>query len=754
MKTILIHIKTSLVFTLFSLFLTSSLLAQSPDKMSYQAVVRDANDNLLANSTIGMQISILQDSETGSSVYVETHSALSNANGLVSLEIGTGTVVSGDFSTIDWSGGSYFIKTESDPNGGSDYTISGTSQLLSVPYALYATSSGESLPYTAGDGIDISGNEIQNTAPDQDVFITGSGATSVSGSYPSFTISSTDEVNDEDADPDNEIQDLTISGDQLSISDGNSVTLPTGTTYTAGTDISITANSINNTAPDQTVSLSGSGATSISGSYPDFTISSTDLVNDADADPDNEIQDISLVGTDLSISDGSTVDLSSLASNDGWNISGNSGTVAGTNFIGTTDDINIDFRTNNVIRTRITTNSQIEILNSGQSVFIGEGAGQNDDLSTNKNTFIGYQSGMANTTGDNCVAFGYQSFLSNTTGSNNTAIGRTALRSSTTGNSNTAVGINSMYSNIGGSNNSAFGALALNANTEGVFNTAIGYQSLLSNTEGNSNVALGTTALYYNTEGNFNVALGSGALHENTTGISNVSVGNSALFENTTGEYNVGVGTSNLRDNTTGYQNVAVGANALDANTTGYNNVVIGDYSGTSGNYNNRIALGASVDNTASNQVRIGNSSITSIGGYANWSNVSDKRFKTDIQENVVGLSFILALRPVTYKLDLNAINTAIPMQGRNGKNNINQEKAEMIQTGFIAQEVEKSAKEIGYDFSGVDAPKNENDFYGLRYAEFVVPLVKATQEQQALIEQQQKEIDELKKLVMQLISE
>ncbi|RLD21702.1 MAG: hypothetical protein DRI54_08945, partial [Bacteroidetes bacterium] len=116
--------------------------------MSYQAVIRDASDNLLTNTTIGMQISILEGSETGTAVYVETHTPLSNANGLVSLEIGDGIAISGDFGTIDWTTGFYFIKTETDPEGGINYTISGTSQLLSVPYALYATSSGESLPYT------------------------------------------------------------------------------------------------------------------------------------------------------------------------------------------------------------------------------------------------------------------------------------------------------------------------------------------------------------------------------------------------------------------------------------------------------------------------------------------------------------------------------------------------------------------------------------------------------------------------------
>src|SRR5690554_5835793 len=120
------------------LLMTASVFAQAPEKMSYQAVVRDGSNALVSSTAVGMQISILQGSATGTAVYVETQTPTSNINGLVSLEIGSGTVVSGDFTTIDWANGLYFIKTETDPTGGTSYTITGTSQLLSVPYALHA----------------------------------------------------------------------------------------------------------------------------------------------------------------------------------------------------------------------------------------------------------------------------------------------------------------------------------------------------------------------------------------------------------------------------------------------------------------------------------------------------------------------------------------------------------------------------------------------------------------------------------------
>jgi hypothetical protein len=97
-----------------------------------------------------MQISILQGSANGTAVYVETQTPTTNTNGLVSLEVGGGTVLSGNFSTIDWANGPYFIKTETDPAGGTNYTITGTSQLLSVPYAMYAAASGSSIPGPQG----------------------------------------------------------------------------------------------------------------------------------------------------------------------------------------------------------------------------------------------------------------------------------------------------------------------------------------------------------------------------------------------------------------------------------------------------------------------------------------------------------------------------------------------------------------------------------------------------------------------------
>jgi hypothetical protein len=146
------------IFTLYAaLFMAAGAFAQAPEKMSYQAVVRNGSNNLVTSSAVGMQISIVQGSVNGTPVYVETQTPTTNSNGLVSFEIGTGTT-SDNFSSINWANGPYFIKTETDPSGGTNYSIMGTSQLLSVPFAMYAKTSGSSTPGPQGpagaNGID------------------------------------------------------------------------------------------------------------------------------------------------------------------------------------------------------------------------------------------------------------------------------------------------------------------------------------------------------------------------------------------------------------------------------------------------------------------------------------------------------------------------------------------------------------------------------------------------------------------------
>lgn len=258
---------------------------------------------------------------------------------------------------------------------------------------------------------------------------------------------------------------------------------------------------------------------------------------------------------------------------------------------------------------------------------------------------------------------------------------------------------------------------------------------------------MGHESLQYNTTGYANTAAGYHSLWVNTTGENNTSIGALALTQNTTGHSNVAIGFGTLSNSVTGYWNTAVGNNALGY-CTGSNNTGIGRNAGQLSNnfnvLNNSTAIGYEAVSTASNQVRIGNSSVTSIGGYASWSNLSDGRFKKDVREDVSGLDFINKLRPISYSIDKKGLNKFLGLKEELNTKSDEVRKLPLRQNGFIAQEVEKLIKESGFVFDGIEAPQNENDHYSIRYAEFVVPLVKAVQELSAKVNEQQRTIDRL----------
>ncbi|MBF01867.1 MAG: hypothetical protein CMP76_01085 [Flavobacterium sp.] len=217
-------------------------------------------------------------------------------------------------------------------------------------------------------------------------------------------------------------------------------------------------------------------------------------------------------------------------------------------------------------------------------------------------------------------------------------------------------------------------------------------------------------------------------------GIANTAFGVESLFSATSANRNTAIGSNALHENVSASFSTALGANAF-----------------YSGNYSNSVAIGDAAVVSANNQIRMGDAGVTSIGGFANWTNVSDKRFKKNVQENVPGLAFVTQLKPVTYSLDLDAIHSYLKTPDTIRKVQIELEKRQEIQTGFIAQEVEKVANDLGFVFSGIDKPKNGNDYYGLRYAEFVVPLVKAVQEQQEIINEQEHKIKSLEERLSKL---
>jgi trimeric autotransporter adhesin len=210
-----------------------------------------------------------------------------------------------------------------------------------------------------------------------------------------------------------------------------------------------------------------------------------------------------------------------------WSTNGNSGTTSGTHFIGTTDNQNFDIRTDNIVHTRIRTKGQIEVLNTGSSVYLGENAGLNDDLSGRRNLGIGFSALASIVSGASNTAVGYQALM-NTTGSSNTGIGYQALMANTTGTNNTALGQNALLNGTTGSNNTALGAQALSGSNTGNYNIGIGSSALSGNTSGLNNIGIGPNTMTGNTTGNYNIGIGSGALATNTTGSNNIAIGHLA----------------------------------------------------------------------------------------------------------------------------------------------------------------------------------------------------------------------------------
>ncbi|MFZ2899219.1 MAG: tail fiber domain-containing protein [Saprospiraceae bacterium] len=1046
-------------------FMALTIQAQSPQKLNYQGVARQASGQVIPDQAISLRASILDGSPSGLSQYVEQHTVTTNQLGLFTASIGGGTVLTGSFANITWGSGDKYLKIEIDPAGGSNYSLTGVFQLLSVPYSLQSRNAeqiqgnpvsptppldgqvllwdenagewisadaAQSLVYTAGAGININAsNVISNTAPDQTVTITGQGVTTVSGSYPNFTVNTPAPA---DNSPTNEIQTLSLSGNTLSLSNGGgSVTLNNGANYNAGAGIDISGNVISNTGdlsnineiqtlmlsgsnlsltgggsvilPDasatneiQTISLTGStlslsngggsvtlppevdgsvtneiqtlslsgntlslsngggsvtlnnGANynagagidisgnvitntgdlsnaneiqtlSLSGSNLSLTGGGSVILPDASATneiqtisltgstlslsngggsvtlpPDqdaqtlaiagqtlsisngnsvglpaevdgsvtNEIQTLSLSGADLTLSNGGgTVTLptgTTYTAGNGIGISGNvisnTGDLSAVNEIQTIslggDTISlsngggsvilpeeVDGSVTNEIQSLSLNGDTLSLSNGGGSVLLPSGQiytagsgisidGNNvisntgdvvaaDDINigttaggdlsgvypnpvvdglqgkpvspaipsasqvlqwngtawapatlpaapagwllsgnagTNPSThFIGTTDNQDLVFKRNNLivgritvlnqAFGAGALASTTTGNSNCAFGGNALAYTTTGTNNIAIGFSTLFVNTTGSNNTAIGGSALFGNSTGFNNTATGAWALHNNTTGSYNTAAGYFALANNYTGFQNTASGFEAMHLNDTGGRNTATGTGALRSNSSGSDNTAAGFDALVNNTTGFQNSAFGINTLTSNTTGSYNTAIGTYANVaSGNYSNANAIGNSATANASNKIRLGNTNITVIEGQVAYSWPSDARFKFNVEEEVIGLDFIKRLRPVNYQFDTRKFEEFLTQNMPDSIRRYHFEGVDfsastgIVHTGFIAQEVEQAARESGYAFDGVHAPTDGNDNYSMAYSQFVVPLVKAVQEQQEMIEQ------------------
>ncbi len=640
--------------TLFYFMLSIVLLAQSPQGISHQAVIRNASNVLVTNSTVGIKISILQGSAAGGVVYSETHLPTSNANGLISFIIGQGTILSGDFANINWSAGPYFIKTEADPEGGTSYTISGTSQMLSVPYALYAKTaetSAETDPvFSVSPAGSITNAQINNwntaASSSTDGYLTSGDWTAFNNKENPLTLTNG----------------LTRTTNTVKL--GGNLTESTIIAQDAAESLTFTNNGTARTA----INLSGTG---------DFQIQDNGDAFFTATDGGNIGIGTTAPGHKLTVSDGNIAltnsgtaremmfyepsasgsNYSSLkARAQSTNITytlpvadGSSGQVLSTNGSGvlswssagsgnqiydadndtkilveeTADDDVIRFDAAGNEKMKIdntglvlpnTTSSSTGVVYKGTDRFIHNYKPASND---GKNTFIGVNAGnfsMGGGIASNAsynTGFGYSVLQSNTSGYHNTANGYEALKSNTSGAWNTASGSSALMDNTSGSYNTAMGYSALTNNTTGTNNSATGNFAMLSNTTGNFNTANGNYALYFNTTGNENAANGNYALYNNTTGAKNTAHGSYALYSNKGNSRSTAVGYAAMYyadDYATGVAtyNTAVGYEALrggniPTNNGGNGNTAIGDqalFSNTSGSDNTATGRSALYSNT------------------------------------------------------------------------------------------------------------------------------------------------------------
>ena len=304
---------------------------------------------------------------------------------------------------------------------------------------------------------------------------------------------------------------------------------------------------------------------------------------------------------------------------------------------------------------------------------------------------------------------------------------------SSKGNNNIFVGNESGQVNSIGFINSFVGYRSGASNVSGSQNTFLGGESGSSNSEGAMNSFMGRRAGFLNTSGNENTFIGAYAGQSNQDGFHNSFLGVSTGNSNTIGNENTFLGAHAGYNNNFGNNNTFVGNFAGLTNTAGTNNTFLGFYAdAASGNLTNATAIGNGAVVNANNAVVIGNTDVTSIGGQVSWSTFSDKRLKHLIKKSELGLNFILALKPVTYEYK------ALGQKG-------------IRYSGLIAQDVEKTLKKLDLTFSGIVKPQHKNDFYSIRYSDFVLPLINSIQEQQQQIDLLKSENEQLLQRIQKL---
>jgi uncharacterized protein (TIGR02145 family) len=462
------------------------VFSQAPEKINYQAVIRNSSNELLINQDVSIKVSILDEISSTTALYSEEHTVSTNAYGLVNLEIGDGTIPTGNFSTINWDSGERFLKIEIDENGGSSYTEMGVVQLLSVPYALYAKSAnnlGEANIYSpATDTLfvvkDHSGNVVFAVFPDgAAVYVNEaakgkvggfavSGRTSVKGVEEEYLIVTPDSTR---------VYVNEVSVDKGKVG-GFAVSGRTSTKGAVNDYLQVTRDSTRIYVKENTAKGGGGGGGFAVGEYND--LSSNSSGNFLDLTPLN-----SFIGLDA----------------------GKSNTTGERNaFIGY--------------------QAGLKNTEGFDNIFVGNESGI-DNLTGSSNIFLGTSSGKNNTSGGYNIFIGTKSGESNTTGLSNISIGEQAGSNLETGLKNIFIGVKAGEANVEGLDNVFIGNFAGNKST-GSSNVYIGRTTGMNNTVGAGNVFIGEQSGRSNVEGSGNVFIGKGA-GQNELGSNRLYISNS-----------------------------------------------------------------------------------------------------------------------------------------------------------------------------------------------------------------------------------
>jgi len=559
--------KNRLCFMLILFFIGGIGAAQNTEGFSYQSILRDSSGNPIQQQSVTVDITITEQSANGNAIYQENHTVTTSDIGLISIVIGNGNATSGNFQNIDWSSGPHFVTSSSTPAGGT--AITGSSQLLSVPYAKFASVSGQTNQQNT-NGWSLDGNSI-----DENTDFLGS-------------------TNDAD---------VRIRRNNQTVAN------------LQATNVGLGLNAIDNITGTANIGIGNNALANTSGQY---NVAIGDNALPLNTSGDHNIG-LGFVALNQNTTGNENIGLGNNALTNNTTGSRNIALGAVSLFSNTTGERNLAIG-GDALNQNTTGDENIAIgqsaLNQMNNGFVNVAVGiraLEQNTSGNENIAIGLEAmkdaqttrqigigvnALRNATAasfDN-IALGNEALFSLTDGGGNLAIGQNALGNVTTATNNVAVG-NASLENTTGEGNTALGVGTLAANTTGSFNTAIGISALRQMVDASGNTAIGGGAMENSTSGFANVAIGNLAL-VNSNGLANIAIGTSAL-QNVQSQQNIGLGFSVMTslDGSAGGansgRNIAIGSFSLNAMTEGVNNINMGTGGlGALSNGNRNVNLG------------------------------------------------------------------------------------------------------------------------------------------------------------------